>query len=55
MRICCLVNPNSGKKKGLQIFKSIKLILDEKKIIARVLAHNTTPICLRGLTYRKKN
>ena len=32
MKVCCLVNPNSGKKKGPQIFKSIKPILEEKKI-----------------------
>ena len=32
MRICLVINPNSGKKRGLKIFKSIKPILDDKKI-----------------------
>ena len=32
MRICLVINPNSGKKEGLKIFKSIKPILHDKKI-----------------------
>jgi len=32
MRICFVINPNSGKKEGFKIFKSIKPILNDKKI-----------------------
>ena len=32
MNICFIINPNSGKKKALQIFKSIKPILNKKNI-----------------------
>ena len=32
MRVCFIINPNSGKKKGLKILKSIKPILSDKKI-----------------------
>ena len=32
MKLCFLINPNSGKKKSTQIFKSIRPILNKKKI-----------------------
>ena len=32
MKLCFLINPKSGKKKSLNIFKSIKPLLTEKKI-----------------------
>ena len=32
MNLCFIINPNSGKKKALQIFKSIKPLLDNKGI-----------------------
>ena len=32
MKLCFLINPNSGKKKSLNIFKTIKPLLTEKKI-----------------------
>ena len=32
MRVCFIINPNSGKKRGLKILKSIKPILNDKKI-----------------------
>ena len=32
MKVCFIINPNSGKKKGLKIFESIRPILNENKI-----------------------
>ena len=32
MNLCFIINPNSGKKKAFQIFKSIKPVLDNKSI-----------------------
>ena len=32
MKICIIINPNSGKKKALKIFQSIKPLLNQKKI-----------------------
>ena len=32
MRVCFIINPNSGKKKGLKILEAIKPILNDKKI-----------------------
>lgn len=32
MKVCLIINPNSGKKKGLKIFESIKPVLDKNKI-----------------------
>ena len=32
MKVCLIINPNSGKKKGLKIFELIKPVLDKNKI-----------------------
>ena len=32
MKVCLIINPNSGKKKGLKIFESIKPVLDKNEI-----------------------
>ena len=32
MKVCLIINPNSGKKKGLKIFESIKPVLDKNQI-----------------------
>ena len=32
MKLCLIINPNSGKKKGLKIFESIKPVLDKNEI-----------------------